>query len=129
MSRTRTRTHATVAAAAALAAAVVVVAPSAAAPAPVKLVGTVGPGFTITLTQGGKPVKQLRAGPAVITVSDKASFHNFELEQQSGGKLALQLTTVPFTGTKTVKLTLTRGTYKFYCAPHESSMFGTFTVA
>ena len=58
----------------------------------------------------------------------KASIHNFVLEQQSGGKFEQQLTTVPFKGTKSVTLTLTKGKWKFYCAPHESSMFGFFVV-
>lgn len=120
--------------AAAIPAAAVAVAfalPAAAAPsaAPVKLAGSVGPGFTITLTQGGKPVKSLKAGKVTIAVNDQAAFHNFVLEQQSGGKLDKEITTVPFTGTKTVTLTLTKGTYVFYCAPHEGSMRGTFTVS
>jgi plastocyanin len=97
--------------------------------APVKLTGVVGPGFSISLTQAGKPVKSLKAGTYAITVSDKASFHNFVLEQESGGTLNKEITTVPFTGTKTVTVTLTKGSYKFYCAPHESGMFGEFTVA
>jgi plastocyanin len=119
----------TVAAAAIGIAAVAIPTTAASAATPVKLAGTVGPGFTISLTQGGKPVKSLKAGKVTITVADKASFHNFVLEQQSGGKLTKQITTVPFTGTKTVTLTLTKGKYKFYCMPHESSMFGTFTVS
>lgn len=114
--------------AAAAAAAFVPVAVAQAA-APVKLAGTVGPGFTITLTQGGKPVKSLKAGKVTITVADKAAFHNFVLEQTSGGKLEQEITTVPFTGTKTVTVTLGKGTYTFYCAPHEGSMNGTFTVS
>lgn len=115
---------------AALAAAAVAL-PAAAAPAaaPVKLVGTVGPGFTITLTQAGKPVTKLKAGKVTIAVDDQAAFHNFALEQQSGGKLARELTTVPFTGKKTVTLTLAKGTYAFLCTPHASSMRGTFTVS
>jgi plastocyanin len=111
-----------------LGAAAAVTVPSASAAAPAKLVGTVGPGFTITLTQGGKPVKSLRAGKFTITVADKASFHNFVLVQTAGGKLDQELTGVPFTGSRTVTLALTKGTYKFYCAPHEGGMFGTFTV-
>ena len=125
----RSRTSAAVATAATLAAAIAVLVPSASAAAPVKLVGTVGPGFTITLTQGGKPVQSLKDGPVVITVSDQATFHNFMLEQETGGKLRKELTTVPFTGTRTVTLTLGKGTYTFYCAPHEGGMFGTFSVA
>jgi plastocyanin len=38
------------------------------------------------------------------------------------------LTAVGFTGTKTVTLTLKRGTYTYYCQPHASSMRGTFRV-
>ena len=39
-----------------------------------------------------------------------------------------ELTTVPFTGTKTVKIKLTSGQWEFYCRPHESVMQGEFTV-
>ena len=36
---------------------------------------------------------------------------------------------MPFKGTKTITLTLKAGKYKFYCQPHESTMFGNFTVS
>jgi len=106
--------------------AVLVIAPAQAA-AP-KVVGTVGPGFTIKLTSGGKKATKLKAGKYTFVVADKASIHNFVVEQVSGGKFEKQLTTVPFTGTKTVTVTLKKGKWKYYCAPHESSMFGFFTV-
>jgi plastocyanin len=96
--------------------------------APSKLVGTVGPGFTITLTKGGKRVTKLKAGKYTFLIADKASIHDFVLEQQSGGKWEKQLTSVPFVGKKTVTVTLKRGKWKYYCAPHESSMSGTFIV-
>ena len=92
------------------------------------LVGTVGPGFTIHLTQGGKAVKTLKAGTYTFVIHDKASIHNFVVEQESGGKFEKDLTDVPFTGTKTVKVTLKKGKWKFYCKPHEAQMFGFFTV-
>ena len=57
----RIRTNAAVATAASLVAGIAVLVPSAAAAAPVKLVGTVGPGFTITLTQGGKQSRRIAA--------------------------------------------------------------------
>ena len=95
---------------------------------PPKLIGTVGPGFTISLTMKGKKVTTLRPGRYVLAISDKASIHNFVLEQESGGKFEKQLTTVSFTGTKTVALTLKKGKWKYYCMPHESSMFGFFVV-
>src|SRR5262249_52286856 len=93
------------------------------------LVGTVGPGFTISLTQNGTKVTTLKAGNYLFVVTDKASIHNFVLQQQSGGTLAKDLTAVPFTGTSVYAITLARGKYKYYCRPHESSMFGFFTVS
>ena len=92
-----------------------------------RLVGTVGPGFTISLKKNGKAVKTLKAGTYTLVVSDKSSIHDFQVEEKGRG-LDRAITTVPFTGTKTVTLTLKRGKLKFYCAPHESSMFGFVTV-
>lgn len=94
--------------------------------APPKLVGTVGPGFTITLTKGGKKVTKLKAGKYTFVINDKSSVHNYELDGPKGsGK---DFTGVSFQGTKTFTLTLKKGKYKYYCKPHESAMFGTFTV-
>lgn len=93
------------------------------------LQGTVGPGFTISLKQNGKAVKTLPAGTYKLVIADKASFHNFVIEQKSGGKFEKALTTVPFTGSKTVTVTLTKGKWEFYCKPHESVMHGEFTVS
>lgn len=90
------------------------------------LVGTVGPGFTITLRQNGKPVKTLKAGTYRFVIHDKATIHAFSLDGPKG--FAKDFTTVPFTGTKTVTLKLAPGAYKYYCPPHEPSMFGRFTV-
>jgi plastocyanin len=90
-----------------------------------KLLGTVGPGFTITLKKSGKVVKTLKAGRYTFVVSDKASIHNFELE---GPGIDRAFTTVPFRGTKTVTVLLRRGTFKYYCKPHESTMHGSFRV-
>ncbi|MFN8225050.1 MAG: plastocyanin/azurin family copper-binding protein [Gaiellales bacterium] len=89
------------------------------------LAGSVGPGFTISLKQGGKNVKSLKKGTYTLSVNDKTSAHNFVLE---GPGVERQVTTVPGTGKKTVKVKLRAGKYKFYCAPHESSMFGFVTV-
>jgi plastocyanin len=38
------------------------------------------------------------------------------------------LTGVAFTGTKSVVLTLKKGTYRFVCDPHSNSMRGSFRV-
>jgi plastocyanin len=91
-----------------------------------KLVGTVGPGFTITLKQNGKVVKTLKAGTYTLVVNDKASIHAFSLDGPHG--YAKNFTTVPFVGTKTFTVKLKAGKYKYYCPPHEPSMFGRFTV-
>ncbi len=91
-----------------------------------KLSGSVGPGFTISLKQGGKSVKSLKKGTYSITVVDKASIHNFVLE---GPGVERQITGVAFKGTKTVTVKLRAGKYKFYCQPHEKTMFGYVTVS
>jgi plastocyanin len=93
-----------------------------------KLKGTVGPGFSIKLTQNGHAVKTLKAGTYTFVISDKASIHNFVVEQERGGKFEKALTGVSFSGTKTVKVKLRAGKWKYYCAPHEATMHGFFTV-
>ena len=49
-----------------------------------KLVGTVGPGFTITLKQNNKVVKTLQAGTYTLVINDKASIHAFSLDGPHG---------------------------------------------
>jgi plastocyanin len=90
------------------------------------LTGTVGPGFTINLKQNGKAVKTLKAGTYKFVIHDKASIHSFSMDGPSG--FDKDFTKVPFVGTKTATVKLKAGKYKFYCPPHESSMFGNFTV-
>ncbi len=114
-----------VAAAALIAVGSALATPHAAAPT---LNGTVGPGFTITLKQNGKAVKSLKAGSYTFVVADKADIHDFVVEKSKGGSFEKELTSVPFTGTKSVKIKLTAGEWEFYCRPHESQMKGTFTV-
>ena len=93
-----------------------------------KLQGTVGPGYTISLKRGTKKVTKLKAGRYAFAISDKASIHSFVIEQQTGGKFEKTLSSVSFVGKKTVTVTLKKGKWKFYCKPHESIMFGFFTV-
>ncbi|MGD0167519.1 MAG: hypothetical protein ABSC51_09580 [Gaiellaceae bacterium] len=89
------------------------------------LVGTVGPGFTITLTQAGKPVTTLKAGPYKIMVSDQASIHNFHLF----GPGVDQKTSVSGTGNATWNVTFVKGKYTFQCDVHYMiGMIGHFTV-
>jgi plastocyanin len=90
--------------------------------------GTVGPGFTITLKQNGKKVSRLKAGKYRLVVSDRSAAHNFEIEREPGRGTSHDITSVSFTGTKTVTVALTNGLWKFYCDPHRSMMVGSFRV-
>jgi plastocyanin len=90
-----------------------------------KLTGTVGPGFTISLKHEGETVKKLDPGTYTLTLQDKASIHDFHLMGPGVNKV---VTTVPFTGTKTVTVTLKKGKYTYQCDPHSTAMRGTFTV-
>jgi plastocyanin len=88
---------------------------------------TVGPGFTITLTKAGRRVVRIAPGTYRITVSDRSAIHNFKLEK-SHGAFERTVTSVPFMGTRTLTVRLTAGSWEYYCAPHERSMKGHFTV-
>jgi plastocyanin len=90
-----------------------------------KLIGTVGPGFTITLkTTAGKKVATLKPGAYAIEVTDKASVHNFHLR----GPGVNRMTSVAGTGKTTFRVTLKKGTYRYICDPHSTSLKGSFTV-
>jgi plastocyanin len=97
---------------------------TAAAPAAVKLTGTVGPGFTISLKKGSTKVTKLAHGKYTFVIRDKSNIHNFHLK----GPVSKKFTTVTFVGTKTVTLTLKPGKYTYICDPHASSMHGSFRV-
>ncbi len=92
------------------------------------LKGTVGPGFSITLTKAGNRFTSIRRGTYTFTVRDRARIHNFVLEKTRGGDFEKRITTVPFMGTKTVTVKLTPGRWEYFCTPHESVMHHTFTV-
>jgi len=102
----------------------VVAVPAALAATPT-LVGTVGPGFTITLTKGGKKVSKLKAGTYIFKIADKSGIHNFHLKGPGVDKK----TSVGGQGTSTWKLKLKAGKYTFVCDPHKSFMKGSFTVS
>lgn len=84
------------------------------------LIGSVGPGFDISLSG----TDDLEAGEYRITVSDKSSAHNFHL---TGPGVDMQTEVSEETET-TWTVTLEAGEYRFQCDPHASSMNGTFTV-
>jgi plastocyanin len=89
----------------------------------VKLFATVGPDFTIALrdANGGR-VTQLPVGTYDITVEDLSNEHNFHLQ----GPGVNRSTDVAFVGTQTWTVTITDGSYRFYCDPHATVMRGTF---
>ena len=82
--------------------------------------GTVGPGFTIAMAK--KPTKP---GKVRIVVADRSDFHNFHL---TGPGVNVK-TSVSALGTKTFTVTLKKGTYRFVCDPHASSMKGQFKIS
>jgi plastocyanin len=84
-----------------------------------RLTGTVGPGFTIKMSS-----KTVKAGTYVITVKDLSTFHNFHLVGPGVNKA----TSVEKQGTTSWKLKLRRGTYRFVCDPHSTTMKGTLRV-
>ena len=99
---------------------------STASAAPTALKGSVGPSETITLKNArGKRLAMVARGTYRLTVTDRSDEHNFYV---SGPGLRKQITSVGFTGTKTVTLKLRPGKYAFVCTPHSDDMRGSFTV-
>ena len=94
------------------------------------LKGVVGPGYTISLTKGGKKVKTLKAGKYKIVVTDKATIHNFTLEREKPSKPHFEklITGTSFKGTKTLVWTLKPGSWRAYCSIHEAMMHQDFKV-
>ncbi len=91
-----------------------------------KLHGTIGPGFTISLKNAeGTKVTTLKHGKYTFIVGDKSSIHNFTLN--GPGTKNRTITGTSFVGTKTVTLTLKKGTYRFYCTVHPT-ITGTLKV-
>jgi plastocyanin len=109
---------------AAAAVAAVLAAPSALAGG-ATLTGTVGPGYTIALTQNGKKVTSVKAGTYTFKIGDKSSFHDFHLKGPGVDKK----TSVSGTGSQSWTVTLKAGTYTFQCDPHRSIMHGSFKVS
>jgi plastocyanin len=83
------------------------------------LTGTVGPGYTITMSK-----QTVKAGAAVITIHDLASIHDFHLTGPGVDKK----TSVSGTGTTKWTVTLKKGTYHFVCDPHHTIMHGVLKV-
>jgi plastocyanin len=89
-----------------------------------RLVATVGPGFSISLTLNGKRVRSLKAGAYTIVVRDRSRSHDFHLVGPGVNKR----TSVGGTGTATWSVRLRKGTYRYVCDPYASRMKGSFRV-
>src|SRR5262245_5372427 len=102
-------------------------APATAADPPL-LIGTVGPGFTIDLTDAnGKHVDVLTAGTYNLLVHDLSDVHNFALGSQTTNE-RLMTGSVEGVGDENYTLNLTPGRYAYACSAHPFTMNGTFTV-
>ncbi|MDX6597691.1 MAG: Cupredoxin-like domain [Gaiellales bacterium] len=90
-----------------------------------QLIGTVGPGFSITLkTPSGGAVRTVRAGTYTVVVRDRSPEHNFHLR----GRGIDKSTSEGGTATQTWRVNLAAGTYTFVCDPHASMMRGSLRV-
>jgi plastocyanin len=95
------------------------------APAPRnRLVATVGPGFTMSLTLNGRRVRAVKAGTYTIVVRDRSAGHNFHLIGPGINKR----TGIGARTTATWRVRLRKGTYRFVCDPHAAVMKGSFRV-
>jgi plastocyanin len=69
--------------------------------------------------------KAVRAGTYVVTIKDLSSFHNFHLVGPGVDKY----TSVQKVGTFKWTVKLRKGTYRFVCDPHSTTMKGTLKVS
>ena len=83
------------------------------------LIGTDGPGFTITMSK-----KTVPAGTYLITIRDRSAIHNFHLTGPGVNKK----TSVTGTGTTKWTVKIKKGTYHFMCDPHRTIMHGILKV-
>jgi len=95
---------------------------------PARLVGTVGPGFTIDLADAnGNHVNSVVAGRYEILVHDLSDMHNFVLGNQPTAARPVT-TEVEFVGDRTFTVDLVPGLYVYACSPHFQTMNGGLTV-
>lgn len=95
------------------------------APVGAKLLLTVGPSSSITLkTTAGKLVRLLRAGTYTFVVRDRGTQHNAHVLGAGVNKA----TAVAFTGVRTWKLRLTKGTLVYRCDAHRTTMRGSVKI-
>ncbi|HEY7003528.1 MAG TPA: hypothetical protein VH281_04550 [Gaiellaceae bacterium] len=87
--------------------------------------GSVGPSAKISLKRAsGATIKHASRGSHRFRISDKSGFHNFHLL----GPGVNRKTGIAFSGSRTWKVKLSAGTYKFRCDAHPKTMHGSFKV-
>ena len=91
---------------------------------PTRLLATVGPKNTITLTRNGARVRTLTAGAYVIVVRDRSKRHNFHLT----GPGVNRKTVVGRTATVTWNVTFRAGAFRYASDPQAKRVRGSFTV-
>jgi plastocyanin len=97
-------------------------------PAIPRLVGTVGPGFTIDLADAnGTHINSVVAGRYEVLVHDLSDEHNFVLGNKATGERPVQ-TEVAFVGDRSFSVELEPGLYVYACSPHFETMNGRLTV-
>jgi hypothetical protein len=90
-----------------------------------QLIGTVGPGFSISLKDpAGNAVTQLDPGTYTLLVHDQSDLHDFDL---SGPGVAAA-TDVAFIGDQTFTVTFVEGRYTYVCDVHPTLIHGKLTV-
>ena len=93
-----------------------------------RLIGTVGPGHTISLVDArGRRVRKLPPGTYRVVIRDRSAHDNFHLLGPGISGLVGE-TGISYRGTTVWKLRLVRSTYRFRSDAHPSSMRGTFRV-
>ena len=86
-----------------------------------RLVGTTGPGRTITLTRAGKTFDYLKRGRYAITIRDRSAKHGFwySMHLDTGVHTPTKtITTARFVGSRTVTVTLQPGLFYYSCPVH-----------
>jgi Copper binding proteins, plastocyanin/azurin family len=90
------------------------------------LFATVGPGFSIRVTDGAdNRITRIPPGTYTVKVSDLSAAHNFHLSGPGGFDMS---TTVEGTGTAEWTVTFQAGTYHYQCDPHFTQMKGDIAV-
>jgi hypothetical protein len=89
------------------------------------LIGTVGPGFSISLKDpAGNAVLHVDPGTYTLLVHDQSDIHDFDL---SGPGVSVK-TDIEFVGDQTFTVTFVDGRYTYVCDAHFATMNGKFTA-